>query len=236
MDLNRVPGKDVWKLYTSFNAYNALASRRDHWFRLVQFASKLVLTTAAERGCSAEEWFKRLKGLESAVGDARKLFRIVSSADFFQKALETWNRSGQDEILRVTQTLGFLGRVLWLFHDHAMWLTRAGVIKGDMAQLTRKSAWCWLLALAFLIARDLRHQALLDEKLRKAKEGGVGDPADTRRIQHEMRVARVELWKNVLDLLIPLSMLGRVGPKLGSFAGVITTLISIRQEWRKLNT
>lgn len=63
---------------------------RDRWFRLLQYSARLVLLSHGQP--DGEGWLGRLRGLEAAISDARKLFRITNSAATARDAYAVWKR------------------------------------------------------------------------------------------------------------------------------------------------
>lgn len=53
-------------------------------------------------------------------------------------------------------------------------------------------------------------------------------------LKKQLKIAQTELWKDMLDVALPLSMLGRISSKTGAICGILSSFITIKQEWGKL--
>lgn len=225
-----------------FSRYNTQTSRRDKWFRLAQYISKFIVLHFTDLGMGKLDILVRLKKLEAAINSSRKCYRIVGSIDFFQKAVELYRKPGEDKLINSLSIIANVSKILWLFHDHLLWAGKIGILQVNSERLGRGGAWCWVVALVSLIIRDLKNITNLELQMGRLRNdereeqlsGGGPATAMLATKNKEWRTAQVELLKDCLDLTLPLNTLGRVGPKLAAACGILSTLIGIKQEWRKL--
>jgi len=222
-----------------FSRFNTQAGRRDKWFRLAQYVSRLIVLHSTDIGWEKLEVILRLKKLESAASDARKLYRIFGSIAFLQKAIELYRKPGPDQTINSMSIVANIAKALWLFQDHFLWLGKIGIMQVNKEKLGRGGAWCWLVALGCLIIRDFRQITNLEQEmdrlraLRRDQQQSFDD-SQLKAKDKEWQTAQVELLKDCLDITLPLSTLGRVGPKFAALCGVLSTLIGIKQEFSKL--
>jgi len=187
----------------------------------------------------------RLKKLESALGDSRKLYRIFGSIDFLQKAIDLYRTPAKDRTMNSMSIMANLAKALWLFHDHFLWFGKIGLFQVNAARLSRGGAWCWVVALVCLIIRDLKNITNIEQEIGRLRNDQRNELASLTNssqtnvallaMDKDWRGAQVELLKDCLDLTLPLSTLGRVGPKLAAACGVLSTFITIKQEWLKIS-
>ncbi|KAK7092258.1 peroxisomal membrane protein 11B-like [Littorina saxatilis] len=214
--------------------FNSHSQSRDKLYRTAQYSSKLAawfLLRATGGGSVLEE---KLRILEAALALSRKLFRMGNSLELGQKALDAL--SMPDVRLRnlafTAQTL----KAVWLLLDHAIWCGKIQLVTIDLPRWSKWSSWAWLIGLTASTAFDLLKLHQLQAKLDKFgvqgdSEGHPHDLAD--QVKVEMHTMRLNFWRDVCDVFIPLSALQYTGPGLGAFCGLVSSVIGFQLEWEK---
>ncbi|XP_013395286.1 peroxisomal membrane protein 11 homolog [Lingula anatina] len=211
--------------------FNSYTSSRDKIYRICQYASRLVLWYMARQGKTAgdlQEWFQKL---EAAMTTSRKLFRLATSLEFLQKAVDASKVT--DNALVVTILGGMLGKALWLLIDHLLWLGKVNLVQVDMKKWSRRASWFWLVGQIFLVARDVRKLQLLMIRAKKIQRHGEENRESTGTLRKDFHTARLEAAKDILDILIPLSSLEFISKGFGAGGGLLSSFIGFRLEWEK---
>lgn len=155
-----------------------------------------------------------------------------------------------DLFIRVTLTLSKVTNSLFLFADHLIWLARSGFLKNiDSNKWTELSNRYWLLTILLNLARDLYE---IQRILFSQKNFIFGNTVGKKNVSHYLYVLYkafsvvkvrkdvvIDTVKNVCDLWIPLTALGRVKlhPRTVGLLGAVSSvaaLIALSQTSAKL--
>ncbi|KJE96745.1 hypothetical protein CAOG_007019 [Capsaspora owczarzaki ATCC 30864] len=210
----------------------------------VQYASKLIgwylARTSASKGT-----IEKFSKLESNLSLARKLFRVGKPIDFFVEILRQVKNA--DPVLRNTLT----GRAAclsgWLLIDHLLWFAKAGIVNVDAKKWSRRSAWFWLAGLILAVVRDIYQYMRVEQARARYIQRSLNQPNSAEQAQtvlssptvqqfdKDLATHRLELIKDVCDLIIPSSSLELIQPSAGlvGLLGLISSLIGLHQVWPK---
>jgi len=221
--------------------FNSQTAGRDKLCRAVQYSSKLIYSHLQKAGLS-HTLVEKLKILESQLSSTRKVLRIGKSVDMVQGA---WRSSSlPNTILRHTLTLSKLNQACYLLLDHLVWLGKIGLVKADVKKWGLLQAKFWLVTLMLNLFRDLYDisnlicRAMLQQKkvhieinhneavrcdVRKSKVA-----AFTRCVRENAPLT-LDIAKNLLDLVLPLSILEYIQttPATQGLAGTLSSLLAI---------
>lgn len=151
--------------------------------------------------------------------------------------------------LRLTLTLSKIAQALYLYADHILWLSRAGVVKSFDAKRWNVSAnKYWLASIVINLCRDMYELSkLIDQSVDGGRGGGdsitkrfsnisLRSKNDLQRASQQMysyvqtnRAVFIDTTKNLCDLFIPLTALGytRLKPRTIGMLGVISSIAGI---------
>lgn len=236
-------------LATQIIKFGGQANGRDKLFRLIQYGSKLVWWHL-HNNARGPEMVQKLKKLESSLSMTRKLLRMGKSLDFIMAALKSVHI--KDTALRLTITMSKLNQACFLLFDHIIYAHNVGLINTDKKKWSEISARFWVVSLILNLARnayDLMN--IIQEELRQrqsceAKHGQQvnGDSNHNRKtysqdtnivvkIIMQNKPVVLDLVKNLADLVLPLSTLGKVNASAGmqGFLGLISSAAGIATVW-----
>lgn len=72
----------------------------------------------------------------------------------------------------------------------------------------------------------------LENRIERSRLSSGGESEAS--LRKQLKSVQTELWRDMLDVALPLSSLGRITMKTGAICGVLSTFITIKQEWNKL--
>ncbi|XP_064609766.1 peroxisomal membrane protein 11B-like [Liolophura sinensis] len=233
--------------------FNAQTAGRDKVCRLIQYGSKF-LWYRLQQSHTHEELLQKLKSLESAVSNTRKLLRFGKSFDFFHGALKTLHLS--DVVLRLTLTLSKINQACYLLIDHLVWMGRVGLVHIDMKKWLDVSARFWLVSIMLNLVRDVydiikvlteaiqsrkamlrRSQYNNGDTQYKDKEKKVLTNIDlVVRCVSENKPLMLDFLKNGADFFLPMSSLGHIQTSAGTqgILGVVSSVIGVLTVWNPL--
>uniref|UniRef100_A0A0B6YTQ2 Peroxisomal membrane protein 11C n=1 Tax=Arion vulgaris TaxID=1028688 RepID=A0A0B6YTQ2_9EUPU len=212
--------------------FNTQTAARDKIFRLAQYGSRLILWQLTHGSSEVKgEIISRLTKLEGALGLSRKLFRLGNCVDLAYKAIDALSIShpGIRALMVTSQTM----KALWLFIDHFLWFGKIGAIKIDLVLWTRWSLRAWLVCLATASLADIIQILHTQNKLRQHRKENWQNTTVPSNLQIQIRTLRMNFWRDVCDLFLPLGGLGYTNPGLSALCGVISSLIGFQQEWER---
>ncbi|XP_064649867.1 peroxisomal membrane protein 11B-like [Lineus longissimus] len=230
--------------------FNAQTAGRDKFCRLVQYSSKLTWWYF-EKVDKDKEWIKTLKNLESVISSTRKLLRFGKSLDLLQASLRSLHIG--DIVFRLTITLSKITQGLYLLVDHAIWLSRVGLLKMDAKKLNETAARFWITTIIMGLTRDVyeiltilnqQYKTREKRKMRSQYTNGVANQTFVTRptMSHtelfgkfvvENKPLLLDTAKNGADLFLPMSTLGyiKVSPGFQGVCGIISSLVGILTVW-----
>ncbi|XP_002741558.1 uncharacterized protein LOC100375007 [Saccoglossus kowalevskii] len=214
-----------------FIKFTSYTDGRDKLYRTAQYTSRWLIWYWNTTGVVPKELHIRIQNLEAALTMSRKLFRMAKTLDFLQKIADAMYIT--DDILKIFQILGMTGKAAWLVADHVIWFTKIKVIKADLLMWSKISAWTWFLGILALVLRDLRKLHNLIELAKGLKYGG--EKRAKVALEKELESAKIELIKDVCDLMIPLGSLQYLNKGWGATGGTISSLIGLQQTWCQIN-
>ncbi|XP_033749363.1 peroxisomal membrane protein 11B-like [Pecten maximus] len=234
-------------LATHIIKFGGQANGRDKLFRLIQYGSKLVWWHL-HQNTRGPELVEKLKKLESSLSMTRKLLRMGKSLDFMMAALKSVHI--KDTVLRLTITMSKLNQACFLLFDHIIYAHNVGLIKTDKKKWSNISARFWVFSLILNLSRnayDLLNIIQEEMKQRQEKHGQQvnGDTSHSRRTSYshntnivgkiimQNKPVVLDLVKNLADLVLPLSTLGKVNASAGTqgFLGLISSAAGIATVW-----
>ncbi|XP_060074179.1 peroxisomal membrane protein 11B-like [Ylistrum balloti] len=222
---------------------------RDKLFRLIQYGSKLVWWHL-HKNAKGPELVEKLKKLESSLSMTRKLLRFGKSLDFVKAALKSFHI--KDTVLRLTITMSKINQACFLLFDHIIYAHNVGLITTDKKKWSQISARFWVVSLILNLARNVYDLVnIVQEEMRQQQsqeKHGQQINGDT---DHSKRTSRshntnivgkivmqnkpvmLDLVKNLADLVLPLSTLGKVDASAGTqgFLGLISSAAGIASVW-----
>lgn len=158
-----------------------------------------------------------------------------------------------DVIVRLTLTINKVSQAFYLLLDHFVWISKVGVLKTNAKKWAKLSARFWLVGLICSIVRDIHDMRLVvTRELRKKsslKKRGDSPHIQTNnnfsdvnsesvqgsvyKVASENVPLLLDFLKNMLDILLPLTILGYVKMSPGSqgLIGTITSFIGILTTW-----
>ena len=160
-----------------------------------------------------------------SVSLSRKLFRIGNSVDFGKKAFA--GLANSDPAIRTLTFTSFGGKAGWLFLDHLIWANKVRILDVDASSLSKWSARLWLLGCLSAFLLSLYRLLAAVEELRRIS----GDKSTCKR---RVSTLRMEMLRDLCDCFIPLTLLNKVGPGIGWTAGVVSSIVALKMEWRKI--
>nr|XP_054751985.1 peroxisomal membrane protein 11A-like [Lytechinus pictus]XP_054751986.1 peroxisomal membrane protein 11A-like [Lytechinus pictus] len=208
--------------------YLSFTEGRDKIYRITQYATRFILWYYGNNKASQFN-LERIKNLESTVTNSRKLFRMLRSVEFLQRALDSLASSDNTEAS--LQLIGYLGKSLWLLTDHVVWLHKVKVYEVNIKRWADNSARAWLIGLLALTLRDLYKLQKLSLSLKELKR--AGEPVPRQRLESDITKARLQFVLDFSDVFIPLAALGYVNKGVGSAGGVIASVIGLYLVWQK---
>ncbi|GFR81423.1 peroxisomal membrane protein 11 homolog [Elysia marginata] len=212
--------------------FNSHTAARDKIFRAVQYGSRFILwklTHGSKEGHA--DVIVKLQKLEAALGLSRKLFRMGNSMDLAHKAIDALSIPNTGMMLLVLTSHSM--KALWLLLDHLLWFGKVGLIEVNLPSLTRLSLRMWLIGMAAAsISGMLKIQAADNKLARFQKENGKNARVPSP-LQAELRASRLNFWRDLCDMLIPMGGLGYASPGLAALCGFVSSLIGFHQEWEK---
>ncbi|CAG5115715.1 unnamed protein product [Candidula unifasciata] len=217
-------------LARDFIKFSSSTSARDKIFRLAQYGSRLLLWQLTHGSPDRHrEVITRLSKLEAALSLSRKLFRLGNCVDLAHKAVDAL--SIEHPGIRALTVTSLTMKSLWLFIDHFLWFGKVGVMKIDLILWTRWSLRAWLVCLIAASMADVI--LLLDVEARLHRES-TGRAQRTPYLKAQVRSVRLNFWRDVCDVFIPLAGLGYASPGCSALCGVVSSLIGFLQEWERL--
>ncbi|XP_043240725.1 peroxisomal membrane protein 11B-like isoform X1 [Amphibalanus amphitrite] len=213
---------------------NASSAGKDKLIRVLQYTLKVVNHYHQQRQTNAgtlQSW----KQLEGSLSSFRKLLRMGKSVEVLRGTSRTIRLS--DPVYRVTLTIGRIAQSMFLFADHLLWLSRAGVISIDVKKWEQIFYRCWLYSITMNLCRDVYD---LWRAAELYAEHGM-PPAPRRRLLPELRARplalildrhrdlAVDFVKNAFDLMLPLAALGHVPLSSGAVGvcGVVSSALAL---------
>ncbi|KAI3660247.1 hypothetical protein MP638_005110 [Amoeboaphelidium occidentale] len=232
---------DSYVLQTAekWTKFSATTVGRDKLYRLVQYFSKYLAFYLQASGTLEKSTIEKLTRLSSAVGLARKLFRVGKPIDFFQTIMKSVNI--KDDVIRycVVGRSTFLAG--WLTLDIFQWLNAQKVIEiQDIKTINRTAAKCWLLGLICAVTADLYRLRNNLQRLESIEKGGFKalKEDEVLRKEHLMFKAEqpklvMELLQDSLDVVIPAALLEYLPVSQGvvGLVGTITSLMGVYNAW-----
>ena len=175
------------------------------------------------------------------------VLRFGKSLDFIQGALKSIHI--KDTILRLTITLSKINQAFYLLFDHFLWFNNVGAVKLNKQYWSEISSRFYLATLTLNLIRDFYEiWNLIVEEVNKSIERKKRSPylnGDTNfhtlpskerslvYIMHQNRTLLLDTVKNLFDLSIPLSALGRVNfaPRTQGMFGLVSSAIAAATVW-----
>ena len=175
------------------------------------------------------------------------VLRFGKSLDFIQGALKSIHI--KDTILRLTITLSKINQAFYLLFDHFLWFNNVGAVKLNKQYWSEISSRFYLATLTLNLIRDFYEiWNLIVEEVNKSIERKKRSPylnGDTNfhtlpskerslvYIMHQNRTLLLETVKNLFDLSIPLSSLGRINlaPRTQGMFGLVSSAIAAATVW-----
>ena len=173
------------------------------------------------------------------------VFRIGKPIDFALEIIRQLKNA--DPVLRNTLTGRAACLGSWLLIDHLLWFGKVGVVSIDMKKWSRRAAWCWLTGLLLAIIRDvyqyMRIAQARERYIQRSKnQPNSAEPASAIlssptvvQFDRDLKSHRIELAKDLFDLIIPSSSLELIQPSPGlvGLLGLLSSLIGLHQVWPK---
>lgn len=236
-----LPLFDDWIKFTSTTV------GRDKMYRLIQYSTKWLAYSLEQQQqqqtADGKDHIVRLQRLSSAVGMARKLFRLGKPIDFLQTILKSV--SLKDDVIRICAIGRSAFLAGWLTLDSIQWFHAQKVIQvADIKWFNTNAARCWFMGLLFAVAADgyrLRNNFQRMQLLEKSAGKKFDDEPETT-VQKELQSLKVEqgkilteLFQDSLDTVIPMSLLGWISVSSGfvGAVGTITSVIGCKNAWPK---
>ncbi|KAJ6157234.1 hypothetical protein N7497_006146 [Penicillium chrysogenum] len=209
--------------------YTATTAGRDKLLRMVQYFSRLC-STVLHRLNYSQSTIESFKSLQRQFGRVRMILRIGSFLENLITAVRTLgDKDPVDPILRFLSIGSQLGYVCYLTLDTIMVFHIMGVYNLTSAkQLASTANRSWAAALLCSI--------ISSSYILLASPRQVGDSRAVHgETTKEHSTARIQLVTDLCDLTMPTSDLApaRIDDSLVSLAGTISSLISVRNHWRK---
>ncbi|RUS90076.1 hypothetical protein EGW08_002189 [Elysia chlorotica] len=212
--------------------FNSHTAARDKIFRAVQYGSRFILwqLTYGSKDVQGDVILK-LQKLEAALGLSRKLFRLGNSIDLAHKAVDALSIPDTATMLLAFTSHSMKG--IWLLMDHFLWFGKVGVLKLDLPFWTQWSLRAWLISMATATISGMLKIQRADNKLAKYQKENGQDAKIPGPLKAEMRLSRLNFWRDLCDLFIPMGGLGYASPGFTALCGFISSLIGFHQEWER---
>ncbi|KAK3769834.1 hypothetical protein RRG08_028501 [Elysia crispata] len=124
-------------------------------------------------------------------------------------------------------------KAIWLLMDHFLWFGKVGILELDLPLWTRWSLRAWLISMTTATISGMLKIQRADNKLARYRKENGQDAEIPGSLKAELRSARVNFWRDLCDLFIPMGGLGYASPGFAAFCGFISSLIGFQQEWEK---
>jgi len=201
---------------------------RDKLCRTMQFGSKFASLQLENYG--ETDYSKRLMAVSNSTSTGRKLFRLFKSLNFIQAAVNAYLEE-LDPVVKVTSVVQNFCLAVWLYYDHFIWAGKAGLLKGDLTVIGRRSNAFWLVAMLVAIVKQIY---LLQQAQKLAKR----DNKQVSRAGTQLEII-IELLRNVFDVPLPLTALSEgaaqtISPSTVSLLATLSSIIGFYQVWTKI--
>lgn len=212
--------------------FNSHTAARDKIFRAVQYGSRFLLwhLTYGSKDVQGDGIVK-LQKLEAALGLSRKLFRIGNSIDLAHKAVDALSIPNTGMMLLALTSHSM--KALWLVIDHMLWFGKVGLTEVNLPFWTRWSLRAWLVAMTAATISGMLKIQQADNKLARFQKENGKDAKVPGSLQAELHSARLNFWRDLCDMFIPMGGLGYASPGFAAFCGFLSSLIGFHQEWEK---
>ncbi len=238
-----------------FNAIQYSNSGKDKVLRLIQYTLRLLSRVLSKHSLAhlLEKFLNRVNNLESAISVSRNVFSFGNSLESLIGALDALAIA--DDSLRVWSVIAQSAKFVHLSADHLNLIQKIKVAHISDAL----SLWVnrlWILSSVLSIAKNLRRFSLLSgsvvplfifsETVRKRIMGDDSGYSTGIAFFHpklpcpskgssQIQEARLNFYKDVLDLTCPLSNLGYIQSEIGALSGIVSSIIGLMQIIRKYN-
>lgn len=198
--------------------YNGKTAGRDKFYRLVQYASKLVADILRKREVD-QETINKVDSLINVVGMARVTYRLGMSLDLIQAAFKSF-QTADTFILRTIIVLARFCTAGFLFYDMLAWPIKAKIIKADLAIVSLKSTTFWFWSAIFNLLRDFY------EFTRELKVQLTEDNTPII-LEHRKEKITFDFLKNICDMVIAGEACKKipVSQSVVGFCGVISSMV-----------
>ncbi|XP_780011.1 peroxisomal membrane protein 11A [Strongylocentrotus purpuratus] len=208
--------------------YLSYTEGRDKIYRITQYTTRFLLWYYGNNKAS-QFALEKIQNLESTVSNSRKLFRMLRSVEFLQRALDAL--ASTDNTEASLQLIGYLGKSLWLLTDHVVWMHKIKLFDVNIKKWSETSARFWLIGLLALTIKDLYKLQKLSLSLKELKR--AGEPVPRQRLESDITKARLQFILDFSDVFIPLAALGYVNKGVGAGGGIIASVIGLYLVWQK---
>lgn len=215
---------------------------RDKVLRFVQYLARFLSYYLLRKGYSAKAlvpW----NSIKSQFGMARKLMRVGKNVEHLKEAGRLAGTKNMDPVLRYTAIARQLSYFTYLTLDSLHYLSVANIypLPSITPTLSKWANKAWLSGITFsILSGTYTLNQLSSRQARTNRLLGEGK-VEEKRLEKEIFETRLQMLSDACDWLIPAYTLGMVGGK-GRFsidegavglAGIVSSLIGVRGQWRK---
>ncbi|KAF7729453.1 Peroxisomal membrane protein PMP27 [Apophysomyces ossiformis] len=220
------------------NRYLNTTVGREKLCRLVQYFARFYVFYLLRKG-APKDVVDRWENLKQHIANGRKFFRLLKPIEFAQAGVKGLGL--KDEFLRATTVIKQAGMFFYYSSEVFVLTTAIDFYKPEKVKEIQVFGWkCWFIAIAssFFAGlykyKQIKTQAALLEKQRKA---GVDVKAESESLARNAFATKYQLVLDAVDIIIPSGNLGWLPVDEGviGIAGMITSLMAMRNQWVKLN-
>lgn len=236
-----------------FNAIHSSISGKDKALKLIQYTLKLLSSTLKNNTslhALLKVLFRKMSDLESAISISRNVFSFGSNFESLISALDALGIA--DDSLRVWSVAAHSFKFVHLSFDHLNLIQRIKLTHvSDSLSLWVNRLWALsaLLNLAKSCRRarllcnsyqDIFSMPCLPRKLNNRNEElsfrklDVTSPRASKG-QMQLQEMKLNVYKDILDLICALTNLGFFRSEIGAGSGIISSIIALFQILRKVN-
>ncbi|KAI8639914.1 peroxisomal biogenesis factor 11 [Parasitella parasitica] len=233
----------------AFNRYLNTTVGREKLCRFVQYFARFYAFYLFRNG-APKDTIQRWVNLKTHLGNGRKFFRLLKPVEFAQTGIKSL--SIQDEVLRFTAVAKQAGMFFYYLSEVFVLSNSINFYKpANIKKITELGQKCWFFAIAASLISGLYKFKQLSvrehmlEKSRKAivnteekSESQIADlKTQEKALARDKYTTRYTFISDAVDIIIPSAGLGWLKADEGivGLAGIITSLLAMNTQWKKLN-
>lgn len=218
---------------------------RDKVLRFVQYLARFLSYYLLRKGYSAKA-LAPWSAIKAQFGMARKLMRVGKNVEHLKEAGRLAGTKNVDPVLRYTAIARQLSYFTYLTLDSVHYLSVSSIypLPSITPTLSKWANKAWLGGITFSILSGAYTLNQLSSRQAKTNRLLGEGKVEEKRLEKEIFETRVQILSDACDWVIPAYTLGIVGGK-GRFsvdegavglAGIVSSLVGVRGQWRKTAT